>query len=433
MSIPETNAAESVKLFQCGRNRVVASTVIYHRGGDGPDPARAGRQQNLRDHNLTLIYRQIAAAGSRPVSRADIATSTGLTRATVSRIVEELIHGKLVAEMAPEPRSGAGRPPTGLRLSREGPAGLGLEVRENYLASCIVDLTGTVRHRAISAGDYASQRPEEVLAAIAAMADSAIAGAHDDNMTVVGATLAVPGLVDGRRLVRFAPRLGWRDVDAGQVLADALPALAGPVTVDNEANLAALGEMYAGEEQLTHFLYVSGDTAIGAGIVIDGQLMRGARGWSGELGHVRVDRDGPACHCGSRGCLEGYAGFDAFRRAGDLPVSPELVAAIAALADAGSPAVLAALDRGALALGTVLAGLVNVFDFNTIILGGGYAVLASWLTDTVQSVLDARVITTRWGAVEVRPALLGPDAAVIGAALTVVEAVRRHPPLWLAK
>jgi predicted NBD/HSP70 family sugar kinase len=408
-------------------------TVFYRGSGDAPSPDRPGRQESLRDHNLTLIYRQIAAAGARPVSRADIATSSGLTRATVSRIVEELVAGRLVAEVAPEQRSGARRPPTGLVLSREGPAGLGLEVRENYLACCIVDLTGTVRHLTIVPGDYAGQAPQEVLAGIAAMADAAIAGAREENMTVVGATLAVPGLVDGRRMIRLAPHLGWRDIDAGQLLADAITTANVPVTVDNEANLAALGEMYASEEHLTHFLYVSGDTTLGAGIVIDGHLMRGARGWSGELGHVSVDPEGAPCHCGARGCLEGYASLETLRRAMDLPASPELVSAIAAQADAGSPAMLAALDRAGVALGTVLAGLVNVFDFDTIILGGGYAVLASWLTDPVQRELDRRVLTAGWAPVEARPSLLGPDAAVIGAALTVVDEVRRYPPGWLAE
>ena len=105
--------------------------------------------------------------------------------------------------------------------------------------------------------------------------------------------------------------------------------------------------------------------------------------------------------------------------------------AIAELADAGSPAAIEALERAGTALGVALSGVVNVLDIGTVVLGGSYAVLASWLIERVSDELERRVITSSWAPVEVRPSLLGSDAAVIGAALTVVDEVRRNPPSWL--
>src|SRR4051812_8999181 len=199
------------------------------------------------------------------MSRASVATATGLTRATVSALVDDLVAGKLLTELEPSPRTGAGRPAVGLALAPDGPAGLGLEINVDYLAACVVDLTGTVRHRLVEHGD---QRPAGAAAALAGIdrlprrgpapppahgPAAALAGidrlagrvralADADGLTLAGAALAVPGLVAAGGVVRRAPNLGWHDVDVPAQLRD-MPALGDLwVAVDNEANLAALGE-----------------------------------------------------------------------------------------------------------------------------------------------------------------------------------------------
>ncbi|MBE1491718.1 ROK family protein [Plantactinospora soyae] len=423
-------------------------TRHVRRTGPAPTTDAPVRQGSLRAHNLALVFRQIVAADGRPISRIELAHQTGLTRPTISRIVDELLAGRLVTEAGPAPYGGAGRPRVGLVLSRQGPAGLGLDIRADCLAACVVDLTGTVRHLAFVPNPGLDRPADDVLADLAAMAWSAIRAATIENLTVVGATLAVPGAVQANTLVRFAPPLGWRDVDVGALLGHGIGATASarpvrtppgaaastavlPVTVENEANLAALGELYAGGEELTDFAYVSGALGLGAGIVLDGRLLRGARGWSGELGHVTVFPDGAPCPCGARGCLQAYAGIEAILATAGGPPGGSPVADALALADAGSPETLAALDRAGTALGIALAGLVNLVDVGTILLGGSYSVLASWLTDRIRTELSQRALSTRWAPVEVRPALLGPDAAVIGGALTSIDRVRHNPSSWL--
>jgi predicted NBD/HSP70 family sugar kinase len=389
------------------------------------------RQEGLRSINLELVFRHILAAPV-PISRTELATGTGLTRPTISRIVEELLAGRLITESGLTHDGRAGRPRVGLAISDKGPAGLGLDIRSDGLAACVVDLTGTVRHLAFAPSTYTDQGAPAVLAELARMAGTAIEATAAEDLAVVTATLAVPGPVDAG-LVRSAPALGWRNVDAGALLRGATQHLDLPISVDNEANLAALGELYASDNTLSSFVYVSGGLGIGAGIVLDGQLLRGVRGWSGELGHVTVYPDGKPCPCGSRGCLQTYASLPAILS--DEPVPPHTTpdAAVTTRADAGDPATLAALDTAGTALGIALSDVINILDIDTVLLGGALSLLSSWLTATVRTELNQRVLTAAWAPLTVRPAQLGPDAAVIGAALTAIDQIRQHPTTWLLR
>jgi predicted NBD/HSP70 family sugar kinase len=389
------------------------------------------RQESLRAHNLDLTFRQIVGARA-PISRSELAVATGLTRPTISRIVDELLGGGLVVEAEPARSGSSGRPRVGLSLAPTGPAGLGLDIRIDTLTACVVDLTGAVRHLAFA--PRPATGPDDTLARLAEMAKEAVQAAAADALTVVSATLAVPGPVEDG-VVRFAPALGWRDVDAGAALRTRIGSAELPVLVHNDASLAALGELYASAPELRNFVCVSGEFDIGAGIVLAGVPLRGARGWSGGLAHVMVDSAGPPCACGATGCLQCYAGLmeilaaapAASRTAGQAPaVAIDLLAA-------DSPQVAAALDRAATALGTALAALVNVVDVDTVLLGGSFSLLASWLTEGIERELRNRVLTAGWAPVEVRPAPLGPDAAVIGAALSAVDTVRLDPNSWLAR
>jgi predicted NBD/HSP70 family sugar kinase len=398
------------------------------------------RQRALWQHNLALVLRQVGTA--LPTSRAEIAGATGLTRATVSSLVDDLVRAGLVGEVDPAPRVGAGRPATGLVLSPGGPAGLGLEINVDYLAAAVVDLTGAVRHRVVRRVDQRDRPPLDVLADVATIAADTVRVAGAAGLTVAGARLAVPGVVDGAGLVRVAPNLGWRDID---VYGPLVTARAWPhgnpdsrlaLTVDNEANLAALGELAATGHRAS-FLYVSGEVGIGAGLVLDGALFRGAHGWSGEFGHVTIAPDGPACHCGAHGCLEQYAGQEAILRAAGVPVEPGLAADVGVrrivdLATAGDAAMIEALRGAGEALGVAAAGAVNLLDVDTVVLGGAFAVLAGWLAEPVQRELGRRVLTATWSPVRVRPSALGPEATVVGAAGSVVREILAAPAGWVS-
>jgi predicted NBD/HSP70 family sugar kinase len=387
------------------------------------------RQRSLRDHNLALALRLVADA-AQPVSRAQIAATTGLTRATASALVEDLLAAGLVEEVAPLAAARSGRPATGLRLAAGGPGGLGLEVNVDYVAVTVVDLAGAVVHHQVRAGDQRQASPAEVLRAAGQLAADAVAAAAAVGVPVAGLEVALPGLVrDGRLLL--APNLGWQDVDVLALLRRTRRLAALPMTASNEADLAARGEVTA---DLRSFVHVSGEIGIGAGIVVDGELYGGSHGWAGELGHVTVDAGGPPCRCGARGCLEVYAGQEAVLRAAGLPSGGTALggqgAALVEAAERGDRAALTALDAAAHALGTALSGVLNLLDLPVVVLGGTYALLAPWLSPAVEQELARRVLWSSYDRPQVRAAAHGPEAAVLGAARSVSARVLTAPERW---
>ncbi|MBB5800671.1 putative NBD/HSP70 family sugar kinase [Saccharothrix ecbatanensis] len=378
-----------------------------------PQPAS---QRTVRRHNSALVLDAIAdAPGS---SRATVAARTGLTKATVSSLVDRMIGAGLVAEGEAQARSGPGRRGTALHLSPTGPHGLGVEIGVDYLATCLVDLTGRVRARWLRPSDNRASSPARVLAKVA----TAVRTAVREEVPIGGVGVAVPGLVevaDGS--LRVAPNLGWREVDVRGELTRRM-ALDVPVLVGNEANLAALAELWHGDVA-ADFLHISGEIGIGAGIVVGGALFEGLSGFGGEIGHLSVDPRGPRCACGSRGCLERLAGQDEIVRASGVTGVDELLVRLAA----GDRTATTAVRTAAKWLGVALSGAVNLLDLPTVVLGGTYARLEPWLREPLHAELDRRVVSAEWSPVRVVASSLGAEAAVRGAATTAVRAILADP------
>ncbi|WP_206690343.1 ROK family protein [Quadrisphaera sp. INWT6] len=397
------------------------------------------RQSDLRERNLAavlaLVADRTAGAGGDPApSRAGLAAATGMARGTVSALVDALLAGRLLEEVPPPPRTGAGRPAHGLRLSGRRVAALGVELGASHAVACVRDLTGAVRAREAVPTIDRTGPPAQVLAASAELAGRVLADARAQGLDVVGGAWALPGLVDtGAGTLRLAPNLGWRDVDVLALLGEH-PALQGlPLAVDNEAALAALAELWhpgepddaAGGRRGASFVLVTGEVGIGSGVVLGGRPLRGERGWSGELGHVTVDPSGPRCGCGASGCLEAYAGQEALlARAG---LAGGAADDLRRAAEGEDPAALAALDDAGAALGTALAAAVNLLDVDAVVLGGSCAPLAPWLAPPLQRELAARVLRARLLEVPVRVSATGADAAVMGAAALVLQGVLDAP------
>ncbi|SDJ35893.1 Sugar kinase of the NBD/HSP70 family, may contain an N-terminal HTH domain [Frankineae bacterium MT45] len=384
-------------------------------------------QHTIREHNLALVMRSIADGPRR--SRAQLAEATGLTRATISGLVDELITSDLLIELEPD-RSSRGRPGSPITLNPNGPAGLGIEVNVDYTSACVVDLTGEVRSQRTELLDNRKVSPEQGMRHAVTLANEV----RDEvgKLGIAGATVALPGLVDSDGLLRRAPNLPrWQDLDVAGEFSQLLGL---DVQVDNEANLAALAELWYGEPR-DDFVLVSADIGIGAGIVLNRRLYRGVRGRAGELGHVVVDPAGPPCGCGSNGCLEQLAGQEALLRAagvtvGDIGTSvadPHGAAEELSLrARSGDGRTLKALTDAGSALGVALAGMVNLLDIPAIILGGIYADLGDWLMPTIEAELRRRVLASN-SHVELSLATLGSGAAVRGSAGSVVAGLIAKP------
>ncbi|MEV4560721.1 ROK family transcriptional regulator [Kitasatospora sp. NPDC049285] len=383
-------------------------------------------QQDVRRRNLALVLGSVAA--QRLPSRSDVAGHTGLTKAAVSSLVDELIERGALTEVETAPDGRVGRPGRALAVRDRGPAGLGLEIGVAHLAACVTDLRGEARVWRRVDGANAGRPAAEVLADVAALAAEAEAEAADLGLHVAGRVLALPGVVpnEPRGLVENAPNLGWHAVRP----ADHWPGPTPAPTVENEANLGALAEYWHDERQTGTLVHISAEAGIGAALVVDGILFRGARGFAGELGHLPVDPAGPRCACGSLGCLEQYAGQAAVLREAGLPASAgDHVALLAERAAAGDAAVLRALDRAGRALGLALVSAVNLIDPDGIVLGGTYAELADWLLPSVRAELTARITVRPWAAETLRASALGRRGPVLGAALVTVRQLLADPTL----
>ncbi|CAL9573033.1 ROK family protein [Streptomyces atacamensis] len=399
-------------------------------------------QQEMRRRNLARVLHAVADGGPR--SRAAVAARIGLTRTAVSTLVDELLGAGLLVELGPGRSGAVGRPGTALALSDRGPCGIGAEIGVDHLAVCAVDLRGEVRARTAMDAANRDSDPGPVLGRLASLVEEVADEARGLGLRPAGLAVAVPGLVArGTTTVVQAPNLGWTDLDLAPHLAgNALGtgALTGSgigtavCSIDNEANLGALAELWLGGHTPPSgdFVHVSAEIGIGAAIVVDGELLRGTRGFAGELGHVPVRPEGRPCACGGIGCLEQYAGEEAVLRAAGL--DPRATAAehpgpgaridlLATRAGEGDRAVLGALAEAGSALGTALTGAVNLLDPQTVVLGGALARLAPWLLPSLEHELGRRLA----GPPPVSVSRLGPDGPLLGAAHSVVRAVLDDP------
>ncbi|HEX6151564.1 ROK family protein [Nocardioides sp.] len=397
--------------------------------GTGPSGPYAARRPSLRDGNLRQVLRAVADS-DEPLSRAGVAAVTGLTRSTVSRLVDDLVVARLLDELEPRQGPGRGRPGTPLAPGSR-VAALGLQVNPGYLAARVIDLRGrTVAQRYVAA-DLEQSDPATTLRRLGTMARRLVRSLPT-GLRLVGAGVALPGIVsvaDAR--VLSAPNLGWADVGVADLLRGRLGGLT--LQIGNEADLAArtVAEESPGRGgRLTDFLYVSGEVGIGGAAVVGGRVFPGRHGWAGEIGHISVDPMGPRCRCGSTGCLEQYAGLHAVLAAAGLPPDAS-VDLLLERVRSGDPAARGAIEAAARALGVALASAVNVLDIPTIVLGGHLAAAADVLQPLLERELDGRVLSAAWGSVVVDVAPDDPAPGATGAACAVLGALIDDPAGWM--
>jgi predicted NBD/HSP70 family sugar kinase len=386
---------------------------------------QAVRHDAMRARNLGVVLGEVGRGG--PLTRAALAETTGLTKSTVSKLVSDLVEAGILAESGLIRDGERGRPGVEVSLSGHRVATLGLEVNVDYLAVCVLDLAKTERFRKRVERDNRGSEPSEVLGGLRELALGALDAAEGQGLAVAGAVLAVPGPVEGG-LLHHAPNLGWQDVRAAEALDLPLD-----VGLDNEANLAALGELWFGRGD-PDFLHVSGEIGIGAGLVVGGALFRGVHGSAGELGHVVVSPTGPACRCGGRGCLESYAGQEALLSAAAAPSGgPGGVDELLDRLNASDARALAACAEAGRALGIALTSSVNLLDFDRIVLGGLFAKVFPWIAGPATDMLQARLGRLRRSVPLLTASGLGGDAATLGAAGQVVHGVLTDPGAYISR
>jgi len=413
--------------------------VIENLGGplrtaphaDGPsDPA------SIRRSNLGLILRHLRDQGPR--SRARLAAETGLSKATTSALVGDLVERGLAVEGSLEREGLVGRPGMAVELHGRSVGGLGIEINVDYLSATAVDLRGDVVAEATRPIDAATGPAEVVLDAVGELAGAVLSELGSKSVWPAGIAVAAPGMIDHPSgTVRYAPNIGWRDVH----LVDELSARLGPgapsVTVENDAKLGAVAE-YAevSRSGVRDLLYITGDVGVGGGIISGGRLLRGSNGFAGEIGHMPLDPGMRPCACGRRGCWETMVGLAAFLREVapiDDPVHDpsrdleERLGELIARHDDGDERVVDGVAVIAAALGTGISILVDVLNPRHVVLGGYFAYLGDRLIEPVSDSLRERLIDPEVELPIVSASSLGLTAAARGGAHLALERVFADP------
>ena len=363
-------------------------------GGDSPfarrgAPRRKAVPGDTRRHNRSLVLRTIFRSG--PLSRADLARSTHLTRAATSELAAELLAEGLVEELGTRSDQGVGKPATLLGLVPDARLTVTLDLSDDArFRAALVDLGGKVLDRRTAPRD--GRRADAALGlATELCVDLAGAAARP----LLGVGVGSPGVVDPAGIVLEAPNLGWHGVDLSARLAQALDV---PVHVANDANAAALGELGLGGPGERSLFLVKIGHGVGAGLVLDGHLVVGDRFAAGEIGHVVVDPDGATCACGRIGCLETAVAAPRLRRGNDRE-----------------------RQAGGRRLGEALAPVVSALNLREIVLSGPLDVLDESFRAAALDAIRERTMPAVGDNVDIRLSSLGEDDVLLGAAMLVLD------------
>jgi predicted NBD/HSP70 family sugar kinase len=358
-----------------------------------------------------------------PRTRGELAQLSSLARSTITARVDALLVSGLL-EPVGEAASTGGRPPTRFALNRHDRVVLAIDLGASHATVAVTDLSGQVLGQRTVASDIADG-PVTVLGRVAAIGIELLGELDRSVDEVAGVGIGVPGPVEHATGRPANPPImpGWHDVDIPAHLGRQFP---GPVLVDNDVNLMALGEYVTSWQSSGHLLLVKVATGIGAGIVTDGRLLRGALGSAGDLGHVQV-AGAPAdvvCRCGNVGCLEAVAAGPAIAaklRAGGLDVegSQGIVDAVAA----GEIAALQAVREAGRDLGTVLATCVNLLNPSVIVIGGKLSEAGEYLLAGVREVVYQRSLPLATHDLRIVSTSAGTQGGILGAGAMVIDAV----------
>src|SRR5436190_18844720 len=334
-------------------------------------PTKATHQQT-RVHNERLVVRTLYDFG--PISRAEVARLTGLTRTTVSDVVASLLDDGVVREIGRGPSSG-GKAPILLEVDDDARLVVGLDLGEEHFAGSLVNLRGEIRRTVELAVD--GRDGDAALGLVFELLDQLLDGT---TAPLLGIGIGTPGLVDSRTgTIRRAVNLDWRDLALGSIVAERYGV---PVNVANDSQAAALAEYtFAGEGRVPNLIAIRIGQGVGAGLILRGALFQGDGSGAGEIGHTVVDDQGAVCRCGRRGCLETVAGMRAIEgRAASATGHPTDLDDVSAALRAGEAWAVSIVDEAGGALGRAIAALVGALDVERVVVLGPVTVLGEpWL------------------------------------------------------
>jgi predicted NBD/HSP70 family sugar kinase len=367
----------------------------------------------LRDRNRERVMGVLRERGR--ISQAEIARVTGLSRTTVHTLVAELKGSGRVQEVEAKASDvRGGRPAMRLALRSSSLAVIGIDFGHSHVQVAVADIAHNVLAERRCDLDVDHQA-RAALDASARLVGEVLAEAGVDRKSVIGAGIGIPGPVDrARGTVGSASILpGWTGL---RIESEMKERLGIAVEIENDANLGALAELTWGAgQECSNFAYIKAATGIGAGLVIDGRLLRGVSGTAGEIGHTTLDESGALCYCGNRGCLETVASGPAIVQLvghlnGDVPTLSRIVE----LAVAGDLRCRRAISDAGHEIGVAVAGLCNLINPQRVIVGGLLSRTGDVLLDPMRESIRRHAVFAAAEGLDVRPAVFVERAELLG-------------------
>lgn len=388
--------------------------------------AQKATHEQTRTHNSQLVLKTIYESGQ--ISRAEIARATQLTPPTVSDVVAELMEQGLVEEVGYAPSTG-GKRPILLSVADDSRHLIGLDLGRGDFRGAVINLRGEIKHRI-----DVPLRGRDSNAALVLVYDLVDALAEATSSPLLGIGIGAPGLVDAANgVMRQAVNLDWQDVPLRSLLQERYNV---PVYIANDCQVAALAEYAFGNGDSTKDLVVINvGWGVGAGIVLNGQLLHGNPCGAGEIGHVSVVEDGERCQCGNFGCLETVVSTRAIVRRAQaiaksnphsllyqLATSPEMVTfdTVCQMFESGDAAVQQMIREVGETLGIAAANLVGAFGSCRILIAGQVTCFGQFLIDAIREEMRKRSLPLLARDTEVGVVSLGSDIVLLGASALVL-------------
>ncbi|WP_047474838.1 xylose repressor [Bacillus siamensis] len=371
-------------------------------------------QAFVKKVNQKLLLKEILK--NSPISRAKLSEMTGLNKSTVSSQVNTLMKENLVFEIG-QGQSSGGRRPVMLVFNKKAGYSVGIDVGVDYINGILTDLEGTIvldQHHHLECSS-----PEITKDILIEMIHHFIANMPQSPYGLIGIGICVPGLIDKNQKIVFTPNSNWRDIDLKSFIQEKFNV---PVFIENEANAGAYGEkVFGAAKNHDNMIYASIGIGIGIGVIINNDLYRGVGGFSGEMGHMTIDFNGPKCSCGNRGCWELYASEKALLKSlqtKEKKVSNQDIIDLAHLNDVGT---LRALQNFGFYLGIGLTNILNTFNPQAIILRNSIIESHPMVLNSIRSEVSSRVYSQLGNSYELLPSVLGKNASALGMSSIVID------------
>lgn len=373
-------------------------------------------QQLGKKFNKELILKEIFLHSD--ISRGDIIKETGLKKATVANLVNELIDENLILESGEEASTG-GRRSKKLKFNEKAGFALGVDIGVNYIYGVVVNLRGEIIFE--DTHTIHSAAFESYFERIISLIHLLISNVPQCPYHIVGLGMAIPGIIDTSGNVLDAPNLYWKNIELKRMLEDKFPF---PIYISNEANAGAYAEFtFTQNKEANNLLYLSIGIGLGVGIIINGKIYQGNNGYSGENGHTILNLNGKTCTCGRKGCWEAYASeHAAVKEAENMFNKTSLtLEQLLQYADEGDEKIRKLFQDIGFYIGIGITNLIHTFNPEKIIIGNRMIKAQRYVEPALLETIEANTNSAHFQTVSVEFSSLRGQAIAIGAATFIID------------